>query len=85
MNLPTLTNDEIRDHNTAAAARELNVSIGAAYMALNTARAALDELMGPLYDVEYAEGTPGPDIVYQLEVAQRALRAAAALHERITR
>jgi len=80
-----LTEEDILLHNTTTATEELDTAMHAAYLALGTARAALAELVGPLYHPDYAESTNGPDIDHQLEVAQRALRAAKALHERITR
>jgi hypothetical protein len=48
-----------------------------------TAHAALSELR--THAVEYIDGEHGPDIRHHLEDAARALRAAYALHNAVTR
>lgn len=69
----------IRDYNVIRQVTQLCLNIKYGGKAVAQARAAVDELTGPLYDVELAEGTSGTDLAAELEAAARHLRNAARI------
>ncbi len=73
--------EELHWRDILAARKQLNESIGEAQTALRYASTMLDELCGPLYDVEFAEGGQSiNDIRHFLDEARRATRVLATLN-----
>lgn len=56
----------------------LDAELGAAIAAARRAGRTLAELVGPAYDVEYAETDRGGDLAVLIETARRELTAAQA-------
>jgi hypothetical protein len=73
--------EEQRVFASDTARRTLGVALDRALNEIASAERALAELVGRLYDVEYAEGSTGTDMAAFLGDAARLLRAAEVTHQ----
>lgn len=81
MSTETPTDDAVHATAVAKARRDLAECVQAAGIYLDGARAAVQFLRSDaVFDVEYAEGDTGRDVMHWLEQAARALRAVEAIN-----
>lgn len=72
---------QVRDENIETMRDELRTALASAKSAVYDAVRKVDELSSAgVYDIEYAEGTAGPDMVRHLDTASAAIRATEALN-----
>jgi hypothetical protein len=69
------------EQNVRVARRQLAAHLDEAVGKLGSAEKLVEELTGPLYDVEYAETRDGDDVLLHVQMAALQLRAALRIAE----